>query len=101
MSSSNTNIAKVAQLARLNLSEAEVATMEKDISKILDFISILNQVDVENIEPTANVAGLTNVEREDILKNSQLQERLLAQAPAIIEDELIKVPAVLPGEGMA
>ena len=52
------------------------------------------------IEPTAHAAKLSNVWREDVPGESYAREDMLANAPAVIQGELIKVPQVLPGEGM-
>lgn len=98
---SSVNIPKIADLARMQLSEEACAAMEKDITRIIEYIDVLNQVDVSNVEPTAHIAGLRNVMRADEIVDATIQEALLHQAPARIDDTLIKVPAVLPGEGMA
>ena len=55
----------VAGLARLKLSGKEVKKLSKELSAILMYIGILSELDTDNIEPTAQVAGLTNIFRED------------------------------------
>lgn len=95
------DIPKIAALARIELTPEETAEMEKDIGKILEYMTILNQADVSDIQPTAHIAGLANVMRDDVSAESGLRDDLLAQSPALVEDVLVKVPAVLPGEGMS
>lgn len=56
---------KIIKLANLPLTEEEEEKYSQQLSAILDYIDQLNQVDTENIEPTFNVTGLSNVVRED------------------------------------
>lgn len=73
----------VAGLARLSLTEAEVRKFQKQLSSILDYISILNEVKTEKVEPTAQVTGLLGVTRKDRVdkRRSLSQEEALANAP--------------------
>ena len=66
-----------------------------------DYINELSELDVSGIQPTAHAMEQTNVWREDISRPGYAREQMLANAPAIIEEELIRVPQVLPGEGMS
>lgn len=59
------DVRRVAQLARMKLSEAEVAKFELQLGGILNYVSQLNEVNTDGIEPTAQVTGLTNVTRKD------------------------------------
>lgn len=102
---SNTNNAAidvkyVAELARISLADDAVEKLQRDMQNIVDYIEQLSELDVSNIEPTAHAAALTNVLREDVVKDSYPRETMLANAPAVLNGELIKVPQVLPGEGM-
>ena len=90
----------VAELARIDLAEESVEKLQRDMQNIVDYIEQLSELDVSNIEPTAHAAALTNVLREDVVKDSYPRETMLANAPAVLNGELIKVPQVLPGEGM-
>ena len=54
-----------------------------------------------NIEPTAHAVARTNVLRDDVPSDPFPREAMLANAPDLIEGELVKVPQVLPGEGIA
>lgn len=100
-SSNNFDVTYVAELARIELNDADKEKLQHDMEAIVGYIDQLNEVDVTGIEPTAHAAVLTNVTREDRAGISVSREKILANAPATIDDELIKVPRVLPGEGMA
>ena len=74
-------VKKVANLARLHLEEDEVKRMSSELSGILDYISALDEVDTSDVEPIANVAGLTNVTRPDEPRGMLSVEQVLANAP--------------------
>jgi aspartyl-tRNA(Asn)/glutamyl-tRNA(Gln) amidotransferase subunit C len=102
METSNSfDVTYVAELARIELNDADKAKLQQDMQAIVGYIEQLNEVDVSGIEPTAHAVTLTNVTREDRAGKSVPRETMLANAPATVDDELIKVPQVLPGEGMA
>lgn len=71
----------IARLARLALSDAEVERMAADLSHILDHIQKLNALDTSAIPPTAQVAELVNVWRDDVLEPGLTRETALAAAP--------------------
>lgn len=70
----------VAKLANLPLSKEEKEKYSDQLSKILDYIDKLNEVDTSNVEPTFNVTGLSNVLREDEPSPSLTQEDALENA---------------------
>jgi aspartyl-tRNA(Asn)/glutamyl-tRNA(Gln) amidotransferase subunit C len=84
----------VASLARLGLSEAEVNTLQDQLSGILEQIAALDRVDTSVIPPTAQVVTLTNVLRPDIVVASLSREAILANAPRQV-DGFFEVHAVL------
>jgi len=59
------DVLKLARLARLSLSEEEVASYQKELAEILKYVEQLQNVDVSGLEPTSQVTGLTNVMRKD------------------------------------
>jgi len=59
------DVAHVADLAKLNLSESEITEFLPQLSSIIEYIASLNEVDTEGVAPTAQVTGLTNVYRND------------------------------------
>lgn len=62
----------VAKLAQLKLSDSEVKKFLPQLSSVVDFIGQLNEVDTKGVEPTAQVTGLTNVFREDLVDPSNI-----------------------------
>ncbi|HOA51616.1 MAG: Asp-tRNA(Asn)/Glu-tRNA(Gln) amidotransferase subunit GatC [Thermogutta sp.] len=87
-------IEKVAVLARLLLTPAESQQMTEQLGKILEYMSLLNEVNTENVEPLAHAVELTNVFREDRVTPSLDREMALANAPHR-DEECYRVPAVL------
>ena len=71
----------VARLARLRLGENEVETMTGELSKVLDHIEKISELDLDDVEPTSHVVELENVLREDTPRPSLPRERALDQAP--------------------
>jgi aspartyl-tRNA(Asn)/glutamyl-tRNA(Gln) amidotransferase subunit C len=84
----------VAMLARLGLSDEEKATVQDQLSSILDHISVLEEVDTDAIPPTAQVIELQNILREDVAGQPLSLEDVLKNAPRT-ENDFIKVNAVL------
>lgn len=84
----------IAALARIGLSEEEIELMREQLSSILDHIASLQDVDTDDIPPTAQVIQLHNVMRDDVVQPSLPREAVLANAPAT-EDGYLKVNAVL------
>jgi aspartyl-tRNA(Asn)/glutamyl-tRNA(Gln) amidotransferase subunit C len=79
-------VEKVAHLARLELNETEKEEMIKDMSKILDFMAKLNELDTSGIEPLVYMTDDVNVLREDIVKQQITHEEALQNTPKHDED---------------
>ena len=71
----------VARLARLRLSEDEVTRMTSELSTILDHIEKINELDLDDVEPTSHVIQIENVLRPDEPRPSLPREVALEQAP--------------------
>jgi aspartyl-tRNA(Asn)/glutamyl-tRNA(Gln) amidotransferase subunit C len=95
------DISHIANLARLGLDEKAKEKLAKEFASIVSYVELLKEVDVSGIEPTAHAAPLANILREDAARPSFTREAMLANAPENIDNELIKVKQVLPGEGMS
>ena len=92
---SRDDVLKLARLARLHLSDEEIAQFQEEISAILGYVEQLQQVDVEGLEPTSQVTGLKNVMRPDEVRDYGVSaEELLKNAPAT-QDGHIKVKRML------
>lgn len=88
------DIDHVAKLANLPLSDEEKKKFEKQLDQILDYISQLNEVDTQKVEPTSQVTGLENVTREDKAAPSLSQEEVHSNAKST-HNGFFKVPAIL------
>lgn len=93
---SKSQIQHISDLAQLNLSNEETAKFQKQLSSILEYIELLNEVDTSNVEPTAQTTGLKNVAKKDSPcgKSPLTQEEVLSNA-AEKQDGYIKTKAVL------
>ena len=87
-------VRKVAKLARLDLSDAEVEEFAGQLSAILDYVERMNQLDTEGVEPLAHCLPINNVFREDAVKESLGTEKTLANAPQR-DESFFKVPKIL------
>jgi aspartyl-tRNA(Asn)/glutamyl-tRNA(Gln) amidotransferase subunit C len=94
---SRADVEHVAHLARLGLTDEELARLEGQLNHIVDQYAILARLDTESIPPTAQVIELENILRADVPGPSLAVEEALANAPARAGD-LIVVPAIIGGE---
>lgn len=85
----------VAKLARLKLTDDEVERMAGEMSKILDHVEHMNELDLEGIEPTSHAVRLENVLRPDVPRPSLPREKALENAPDATETGF-RVPS--PGQ---
>jgi aspartyl-tRNA(Asn)/glutamyl-tRNA(Gln) amidotransferase subunit C len=86
----------VARLARLRLTEDEVERMASEMSKILEHVAKMNELDLDGVEPTSHVVELQNVLRDDVPRACLSREQALAPAPDVAEGGF-RVPS--PGQG--
>lgn len=93
MSLSREEVEHVARLARLRLEPAELERMRGQLNTILDYIAMLQEVDVTGIAPTAQVTGLSTVARPDLVTTGLTPEQALANAPDQ-HDGMFRVRAV-------
>lgn len=94
MKISRAQVEHIADLAKLDLTEAEVERYADQLSAILDYVEQLNQVDTSAIPPTASVLPLSNVLRPDRAAPSLPTETALGNAPDSAEGQF-RVAAVL------
>jgi aspartyl-tRNA(Asn)/glutamyl-tRNA(Gln) amidotransferase subunit C len=94
MSISRQDIEKVALLARLQLSEAELNTMTDQLAQIVGYVDQLAEVNTGGVEPMAHAIELKNIFAQDEVKPSLPREEALANAPHHDERGYL-VPAVL------
>lgn len=94
MSLTRAEVAHVARLAHIELQPDEIATLAEQLSTVLDHIERLQRVDTEDVEPTAHIAQVQNVMRDDEVTPSWHVEAVVANAPHRLGD-FIEVQAVL------
>ncbi|KAA9002132.1 Asp-tRNA(Asn)/Glu-tRNA(Gln) amidotransferase subunit GatC [Paenibacillus spiritus] len=88
------DVRHVAKLARLELSPEEESVFTEQLNAILQYAEKLNELDTDEVEPTTHVLHVSNVMREDAVRDSLPVEEVLLNAPDE-EDGQFKVPAVL------
>ena len=91
------DVEHVAHLARLGLTDDELARLEGQLNHILDQYTILAQLDTDKIPPTAQTIELENILRDDVARESLPVEAVLSNAPKR-EGEFIVVPPILGGD---
>jgi aspartyl-tRNA(Asn)/glutamyl-tRNA(Gln) amidotransferase subunit C len=89
------DILKLAQLARLGLTDAEVNEFSGELTTILQYVEQLSSVNVEGLEPTSQVTGLTNVTRPDEIKNYGYDPKDLLKNVPTTENDQIKVKRMI------
>lgn len=87
-------VLKIASLANLTLTDAEVETYTAQFNEILDYMDELNELDTGNIDPLSHVLELVNVTREDEETPSLTREEALSNAPET-DGEFFIVPKVV------
>lgn len=89
------DILKLASLARLQLSDAEAKSLEGEINIILNYIIQLQSVNVNDLQPTSQVTGLTNVMRDDVVRDYGVSQVDLLKNVPQVDGDLIKVKRML------
>lgn len=87
----------IALLSRLELSAAERERAATELTQILNYFEKLNELDTENIEPTAQVFPTVNVLREDSVRDSLTPAAALQNAPESAAN-MFQVPRVVEAE---
>ena len=86
----------VARLARLRLDEQDLARLAAELGKILEYVTQLDSVPTDSVEPTSHVLPLVNVQRQDEPVPSLRQDTVVQLAPAS-QHPFVKVPKVIEG----
>ncbi|MGC7102456.1 Asp-tRNA(Asn)/Glu-tRNA(Gln) amidotransferase subunit GatC [Amycolatopsis lurida] len=94
---SRDEVAHLAKLARLAVTDEELATFAGQLDQILDAVAKVGVVADQDVPPTSHAVPLTNVFREDVVRPSLAQEQALSGAPAA-EDGRFRVPRILGEE---
>ncbi|HET6924591.1 MAG TPA: Asp-tRNA(Asn)/Glu-tRNA(Gln) amidotransferase subunit GatC [Candidatus Saccharimonadales bacterium] len=92
---SRDDVLKLASLARISLDDDEVEALSHDLTTILQYVEQLQTIDVDGLEPTNQVSGLTNVMRDDaIIDYGYAPKDLLKNVPQV-QDDLLKVKRMI------
>ena len=91
-------IIKIAKLSKLHVSENDLESYSEQISKILDYMSQLNEVDTENVDEFSNKLFDNNQDlREDVVEPSLDRDKVLKNSPES-DGVYVKVPIVISEE---
>ena len=88
------DVEHIAALARIGLTEEEIATFQEQLSNILDQFELLKQLDTSSVAPTGHAVEVSSVMREDVAEESLAPEDTLLNAPRR-RDDFFQVKAVL------
>ena len=94
MAITSKDVLNIANLARLNVAENDLARYEQDLSRILEFVEQIEQVDVSGIEPMAHPQDMVQRLRVDKASEPDLRDKFQTIAPAT-ENGLYLVPKVI------
>ncbi len=90
--------ARIAELARLSLDEAELARAQGDLSEIVSYVNKIAGLNTDGVAPTVQPCTVSNAWREDVALPSLSREEALANAPDR-QGEFLRVPSIIQGEG--
>ncbi|EIQ82569.1 UNVERIFIED_CONTAM: Asp-tRNA(Asn)/Glu-tRNA(Gln) amidotransferase subunit GatC [Streptococcus canis] len=100
MKISEEEVRHVAKLSKLSFSESETRAFATTLSKIVDMVELLNEVDTEGVAITTTMADKKNVMRQDVAEEGTDRALLFKNVPEK-ENHFIKVPAILDDGGDA
>jgi aspartyl-tRNA(Asn)/glutamyl-tRNA(Gln) amidotransferase subunit C len=89
-----TTVEYVSNLAKIEVNEGEKEYLAGHLSKIVDYIDKLRELDTEEVEPLRSLREKTNIFRKDQAKDSQKQKLILENAPSISGDHF-KIPRII------
>ena len=90
------DVAYVAELARLELTDEEKAVFQPQLENIVKYVEKISSVDVDGVEPMMHGRELVNAVREDVVRPGMSTEAALANAPKRVGDEFL-LPKIVEG----
>ncbi len=90
-------VAHLADLARIDLSDAELDRLAPQLEVILESVKSISEVAADDVPPTSHALPLTNVFRDDVVTPGLTAEEALSAAPAV-EEQRFSVPRILGEE---
>ena len=94
MSVDRATVRRIARLARLAVTEAEEAKLEKEVSGILDWVAQLDEIDTSAVPPMTRVAAMKMKMRKDEVTDGSRADDILKNAPKV-EDHYFVVPKIV------
>jgi aspartyl-tRNA(Asn)/glutamyl-tRNA(Gln) amidotransferase subunit C len=94
MSVDATTVRRIAHLARIAVTDAEVPHLQGELNAILAFVEQLSEVDVEGVEPMTSVMPVEMKKRTDVVNDGEIADDVVRNAPAT-EDHFFLVPKVV------
>ena len=88
-------VERIAGLARIKITGKEKEKLKGDLSRILDYVAKLNEIDTKSVEPLSQITGLVNSVRQDEFRGEVGDKSLLISQAPEKENNLVKVRAVL------
>jgi aspartyl-tRNA(Asn)/glutamyl-tRNA(Gln) amidotransferase subunit C len=87
-------VRRIARLARIAVTEEEVAGLTGELNAVLAFVEQLSEVNVEGVEPMTSVTPMAMKKRQDVVTDGGIADDILKNAPAK-EDHFFLVPKVV------
>jgi aspartyl-tRNA(Asn)/glutamyl-tRNA(Gln) amidotransferase subunit C len=87
-------VRRIAHLARIAVTEAEVPHLQGELNAMLAFVEQLSEVDVEGVEPMTSVMPMEMKKRADVVDDGEIADDVVRNAPAT-EDHFFLVPKVV------
>jgi len=94
---SRRDVAEVAALARLDLTDAEIDHFTEHLVKVLEHAADIEQLDLDDVPPTSHPLPLVNVMRDDVVGSTVDRDEVLAAAPDV-DEHRFRVPPILGDE---
>jgi aspartyl-tRNA(Asn)/glutamyl-tRNA(Gln) amidotransferase subunit C len=94
MSVDQATVRRIAHLARIKVSEADVPHLQTELNAILAFVEELGTVDVEGVEPMTSVQPMPMKKRADMVTDGGIADKIVANAP-VSDDHFFVVPKVV------
>jgi aspartyl-tRNA(Asn)/glutamyl-tRNA(Gln) amidotransferase subunit C len=91
---SRDEVAHVARLARLQLTDEQLDVFTPQLAAVLDHAADVEALELDDVPPTAHPYPLKNIMRPDVPRDAGIRDAVLAQAPAA-EEGMFRVPPVL------
>lgn len=87
-------VRRIAHLARIAVTEAEVPHLQGELNAMLSFVEQLSEVDVSGVEPMTSVMPMVMKKRQDVVNDGDIADDIVANAPAT-ESHFFLVPKVV------